>query len=305
VAIISTAAFGLICNWPRTELFFLSLRKAPPSGAASYNHVGVAQEEDVDLSMIPEEYDDFVDLFSKRKVDEPPLHGPYNHKIALIPGSKPLCERVQRVSLAEGEEVGRYVAKNLKKGFICYSQSEYGAPIVFARKKDGTLRICIDYRGLNKLTIKNCYPLPLIGELLDCMLRGKVLSKFDIRDGYNRLRMVPSEEAKTSFCCRQGLFEYTVMPFRLCNAPGTFQHYMNDTFRDFLDKFVVIYLDDFLIFSDNLKEHKKHMQLVLQRMHEVGLYLKASKCEFHKEEVEFLGFIVGKDGIRMDPKKVD
>jgi len=209
------------------------------------------------------------------------------------------------LSLAESEELGTYVAENLKKGFNCHLQSEYRAPIVFARKKDGSLRICIDYPGLNKLTIKNCYPLPLIRGLLDRMSRAKVLSKFDIRDGYNRLRMASSEEAKTAFRCQQGLFEYTVMPFGLCNALGMFQHYMNDTFRDFLDKFLVIYLDNFLVFSDNLKEHKKHVWLVLERMHEAGLYLKVSKCEFHKEEVEFLSFIVGQNGMRMDPKKVD
>ena len=209
------------------------------------------------------------------------------------------------MSPAELAEVSKYVKENLKKGFIRYSQSEYGAPIVFAKKKDGSLHICINYQGLNKLTLKNRYPLPLIGELLDRISRATVLSKFDIHDGYNRLQMASCEEEKTAFCCRYGLFEYTVMPFGLCNALGTFQHYMNDIFRDFLDKSLVIYLDDFLVYSDNLKEHRKHVQLVLERLWEAGLYLKPSKCKFHKEEVEFLGFIVGKNGIRMDPSKVD
>jgi len=109
--------------------------------------------------------------------------------------------------------------------------------------------------------------------------------------------MVPREEEKTAFRCRYGLFEYTVMPFGLCNAPGTFQHYMNDTFCEFLDKFLVIYLDDFLVYSDNLKEHRKYVRQVLERLREAGLYLKPNKCEFHKEEVEFLGFIVGKNGV--------
>src|SRR5271154_172794 len=158
---------------------------------------------------------------------------------------------------------------------------------------------------MNKLTIKNRYPLPLIGELLDRISRATVFSKFDIRDGYNRLRMAEGEEEKTAFRCRYGLFEYTVMPFGLCNAPGTFQHYMNETFREFHDKFLVIYLDDFLVYSDNLKEHKKHVRQVLERMREAGLYLKPSKCQFHAEEVEFLGFIVGKNGVAMDPGKVD
>jgi len=209
------------------------------------------------------------------------------------------------MSPAELAKVSKYVKENLKKGFIRHSQSEYGAPIVFVKKKDGSLRICIDYQGLNKLTLKNRYPLPLIGELLDRISRATVLSKFDIRDGYNRLRMAAGEEEKTAFHYQYVLFEYTVMPFGLCNTPGTFQHYMHDVFRDFLDKFLVIYLDDFLVYSDNLKEHQKHVRLVLERLWEAGLYLKPSKCEFHREEVEFLGFIVGKNGVWMDPTKVE
>jgi len=155
----------------------------------------------------------------------------------------------------------------------------------------------MDYRGLNKITIKNRYPLPLIGELLERISKAKYFTKFDVRDGYNRLRIASGEEWKTAFRCRYGLFEYTVMPFGLCNAPGTFQHYMNDTFRDFLDEFLVVYLDDMLIYSDNLKEHRKHVQKVLERLKEAGLFLKPSKCEFHRQEVEFLGFVIGINGV--------
>ena len=168
----------------------MSLRKAPPGEMALYNYAGAMPKEDVDLSSIPEEYHEFIDLFSKKKADQLPPHGPYDHRIALMPGSKPPCGRVQRLSLAEGEELGMYIVENLKKGFIRHSQSEYGAPIVFTRKKDSTLRTCVDYRGLNKLTIKNHYPLPLIEELLDRMCHELVT------DHRLRARLERSERAE-------------------------------------------------------------------------------------------------------------
>jgi Reverse transcriptase (RNA-dependent DNA polymerase) len=192
------------------------------------------------------------------------------------------------MSPVELEAARKYIEENLRKGFIRHSQSKCSAPIIFAKKGDGTLRLCVDYRGLNKLTIKNRYLIPLIGELLERMNNAKYFTKFDVRDEYNRLLVAPGEEWKTAFRCRYGLFEYTVMPFGLCNAPGTFQHYMNDTFREFLDDFLVVYLDDLLIYSRDLKEHKKHVRKVLEKLREAGLFLKPSKCQFHVQEVEFL-----------------
>ena len=146
------------------------------------------------------------------------------------------------MSPVELETLKTYVDDYLDKGFIRPSQSPCGAPILFVKKADGSLRLCVDYRGLNKITKKNRYPLPLIGEMLDRISRAKIFTKFDVRDGYHRLRMKDGEEWKTAFRCRYGLFEYTAMPFGLCNAPGTFQHYMNDTFRDMLDKFLIVYI---------------------------------------------------------------
>ena len=159
--------------------------------------------------------------------------------------------------------VRTYITENLREGFIRRSQSPCGAPIVFTKKVDRTLRLCVDYRGLNKITIKNRYPLQLIGKLLERISRAKYFTKFDVRDGYNQLRIASGEEWKTVFRCHYGLFEYMVMPFGLCNAPGTFQHYLNDTFRDFLDEFLMVYLDDMLIYSDTLKEHREHVRKVL------------------------------------------
>jgi hypothetical protein len=307
VALIGAAAFASVCNRPGTELYFMSMAEIDAAYLATQEtgNLVTLTEADPDLSSIPPEYHDFADLFSKKEADKLPPHRPYDHTIPVEPGKTPPFGPIYKLSPVELETVRKYIEENLRKGFIRHSQSPCSAPIVFAKKPDGTLRLCVDYRGLNKITIKNRYPLPLIGELMERISKAKYFTKFDVRDGYNRLRVAPGEEWKTAFRCRYGLFEYTVMPFGLCNAPGTFQHYMNDTFRDFLDKFLVVYLDDLLIYSDNLKEHKEHVRKVLERLQEAGLFLKPSKCEFHVQEVEFLGFIIGIEGVKMDPAKVE
>ena len=163
----------------------------------------------------------------------------------------------------------------------------------------------MNYHDLNKLIIKSHYSLSLIEELLDRLSDAKYFTKFDVRDEFNRLRMAPGEEWKTAFRCRYGQYEYIVMPFDLCNTLDTFQHYMNDTFHEFLDEFLVIYLDDLLIYSKTLKEHKQHVRRVLERLRDAGLYLKPSKCVFHAQEVSFLGFIITPESVKMDSTKVE
>ena len=305
VALIGDVAFALVCNQPGTELAFLSISELQNAELSAQDVDTAAKEADVDLSSIPLEYQEFADLFRKEEADKLPPHQPYDHTIPLEQGKTPPFGPIYKCSPGELDTIRKYIHEHLRKGFIRHSQSPCGAPIVFAWKKDRTLCLCIDYRGLNKITIENRYPLPLIGELLERMGNAKFFTKFDVHDGYNQLRMAPGEEWKTVFRCCYGLFEYTVMPFGLCNAPGTFQHYMNDTFLGFLDEFLVVYLDDLLIYSSNLKEHKKHISKVLEKLKEAGLFLKPSKCQFHVQEVEFLGFIIGENGVRMDPAKVD
>ena len=163
----------------------------------------------------------------------------------------------------------------------------------------------MDYRGLNKVTKKNRYSLPLISGLLEQLGRAKIFTKIDLRGAYNLVRIKEGDEWKTAFRTRYGHFEYNVMPFGLTNAPAVFQHMMNDIFREHLDDFVVIYLDDILIFSKNEGEHEKHVRLVLEKLRERGLYAKLEKCLFHQTEMEFLGFIATTDGLKMDPKKVE
>lgn len=151
----------------------------------------------------------------------------------------------------------------MENGFIRPSKSPYGAPVLFVKKKDGSLRMCIDYRALNKITIKNKYPLPRIDELLDRLLGSKVYSKIDLRSGYHQVRIAKGDEHKTAFRTRYGQFEFLVLSFGLTNAPATFMTMMNEIFKEYLDDFIIVYLDDILVFSKNMEDHEKHLEIVL------------------------------------------
>ena len=176
----------------------------------------------------------------------------------------------------------------LEHGFIRPSDYPDGAPVSFAPKKDGGLRFCIDYRWLNKKTVKNRYPLPLLEEMFDRLGHAKVFSKIDLKSGYWQILVRPGDVQKTAFKMRWGLFEYLVMPFGLTNAPAQFMNMMNNLLGDYLDRFVLIFLDDILVYSANVKEHAKHLEKVLQVLRKHRLYTEASKCEIFKHLVEFL-----------------
>ncbi len=300
---IEAAAFAYVCNQSETELYLMTMNEICEMISVSVQETDT-REPETDLSMIPPEYHEFTDLFSKKQADELPSNRPYDHTVPLESEKALPFGSIYKLSPVKLKTVRAYVEENLRKGFIRHSQSSCGAPIVFAKKKDESLRLCVNYRGLNKITVKNRYLLPLIEELLERISKAKYFSKFDVRDRYNRLRMASEEEWKTAFRCQYGLFKYMVMPFGLCNASGTFQHYMNDIFCKFLNEFLVVYLNDLLMYSSTLKEHKEHIRRVLARLQEAGLFLKLSKCEFHTREVEFLGFIIGEHRVRMDPGKV-
>ena len=210
-------------------------------------------------SSFPSKYNDFSDVFEKKNADRLPEHRPYDCPIDLKDGACPPFGPIYGLSEPELKALKIYIEENLAKGFIRHSKSPAGSPILFVKKKDGTLRLCIDYRGLNRVTVRNRYPLPLIPELLDRLRAGRIFSKIDLRGAYNLVRIKPGDEWKTAFRTRYGHFEYMVMPFGLTNAPAVFQHMMNDIFREYLDQFVVIYLDDILIFSQDYIEHTKHV----------------------------------------------
>ena len=192
----------------------------------------------------------------------------------------------------------------LAQGFIRPSASPYGTPILFVPKKDGRWRMCIDYRALNKQTVKDQFPLPRIDSLLERLGHATVFTKLDLTSGYHQIAMEETSIQKTAFHTNFGHFEFLVMPFGLCNAPGTFQRLMNKVFADNLGKFIAVYLDDILIFSQNLEEHWKHLRWALDRLREAKLYGRLHKCEFLKDQVEYLGFEVSPRGVQASPGKV-
>lgn len=253
---------------------------------------------------IPPEYHEFLDVFSKQSANELPPHRPYDLKIELEEGKSPPCGPVYSLSEKEQTALLEYIQENLHKGFIRHSKSPYGAPVLFVKKADGSLRICMDYRGLNKITKKDKYPLPRISDHLDRLRSAKIFTKLDLRSGYNLVRIAPDDVPKTTFRTRYGSYETLVMPFGLTNAPAAFQRFMNDIFSDLLDVYVVCYLDDILIYSSNPKDHQNHVKEVLRRLRKHKLFCKPEKCEFHASSIEFLGFIVKPDGLVMDEKKV-
>jgi hypothetical protein len=253
---------------------------------------------------LPAEYEEYRDVFEKKNVDTLPQHRLYDCGIELQEGAQPPFGPIYSLSQNELIALRVYLDENLAKNFIQHSKSLAGAPILFVKKKDSSLRMCVDYRGLNKVTIKNRYPLPLIPGLLDQLGRAKIHTKIDLRGAYNLVRIKEGDEWKMAFRTRYGHFEYNVMPFGLTNALAIFQHLMNDVFRKFLDDFVVCYLDDILVFSKNEEEHINHVWLVLEKLRTAGLYAKLEKCVFHQPQVEFLGYIIFGEGLSMDPKKI-
>ena len=191
------------------------------------------------------------------------------------------------------------------KGFIRPSLSPWGAPVLLVKKKDGKSGLCVDYRQLNKVTVKNRYPIPWIDDLMDQLRGAAVFSKIDLKSGYHQIREKEADIPKTAFRTRYGHYEYLVMPFGVTNAPAVFMDYMNCVFRPFLDKFVVVFIDDILIYSRNKEEHEGHLRQVLEVLREKELYANGSKCEFWMEEVKFLGHVISSDGIAVDPSKIE
>ncbi|KAL0934971.1 reverse transcriptase domain protein [Colletotrichum truncatum] len=202
------------------------------------------------------------------------------------------------------EALDAYLKENLQKGYIRPSTSPAGYPILFVPKKNGKLRLCVDYRKLNDITIKNCYPLPLISELRDLLHGAQWFTALDLKGAYNLIRMKSGEEWKTAFRTRRGHYEYLVMPFGLTNAPATFQTMINHVLREFLDVFVVVYLDDILIFSKTLEDHKKHVHQVLRKLQDAKLLVEPEKSKFHAKEVEFLGFTIAPGILKMSKDKI-
>nr|GFA57513.1 putative reverse transcriptase domain-containing protein [Tanacetum cinerariifolium] len=225
--------------------------------------------------------------------------------IELIPGAEPISKAPYRMAPIELKELKDQLQELLERGFIRPSVSPWGAPVLFVKKKDGSMRLCIDYQELNKITIRNHYPLPRIDDLFDQLQGAMYFSKMDLRSGYHQLRVKEQDVSKTAFRTRYGHYEFLVMPFGFTNAPTVFMDLMNRIFHEFLDKFVIVFIDDILVFSKSKEEHEDHLRTVLQTLRQEKLYAKFSKCEFWLSSVEFLGHIVLAEGITMDPAKVE
>ncbi|XP_015260318.1 PREDICTED: uncharacterized protein LOC107104748 [Cyprinodon variegatus] len=259
--------------------------------------------EPPDLSSVPSDYHDLAPVFSKVSALSLPPHRPYDCAIDLLPGAPLPSSGLFNISKPERETMEKYI-ESLAAGIIRSSSSPLGAGFFFVGKKDGTLRPCIDYRGLNQITIKNKYPLPLLASAFEPIQWATVFTKLDLRNAYHLLRMREGDEWKTAFKTPLGQFEYLVMPFGLTNAPACFQALVNDVLRDFLNIFVFVYIDDILIYSKNLSDHKKHVRLVLQRRLENKLFVKAEKCEFHQPSVTFLGFVLEGGQVKPSEDKI-
>jgi hypothetical protein len=247
---------------------------------------------------------DFPEVFPDDVKGLPPQRQ-VEFRIDLVPDANPVAKSPYRLAPREMQELSSQLQELSDKGFIRPSSSPWGAPVLFVKKKDGSFRMCIDYRELNKLTIKNRYPLPRIDDLFDQLQGATYFSKIDLRSGYHQLRVLDSDISKTAFRTRYGHFEFMVMPFGLTNAPAVFMDLMNRVCRPYLDKCVIVFIDDILVYSKTKAEHEGHLRSILELLKREQLYAKFSKCEFWLREVQFLGHIISDQGIHVDPGKIE
>lgn len=243
-------------------------------------------------------FQQYGDVITNEKPLSIPDIGTVSHQIHLVPDSKPPARPPYRMSATENKILQDELQQLLTQGAIVPSSSPFSAPVLFVKKKDGSLRLCVDYRLLNQQTIKNRFPLPVIDDLIDSLGGAKFFSKLDLMAGYHQIRIDPQDEFKTAFSTRWGHYQFRVMPFGLTNAPATFKSFMNEILSPYLNKFVVVYLDDILIFSQSLTDHRKHLRMVLDVLRTHRLIAKKSKCELFTKDTTFLGFQLSDRGIR-------
>jgi hypothetical protein len=234
-----------------------------------------------------------------------PPHRPFDHRIELMPGVQPVNLKPYRYSPQQKDEIERQLKEMIAQGIIKPSQSPFASPVLLVKKKDGSWRFCVDYRRLNAVTVKDRYPMPVVDELLDELAGAQFFSKLDLRSGYHQIRMKDTDEPKTAFKTHSGHFEFRVMPFGLTSAPATFQAAMNTLFADIIRKFVLVFVDDVLVYSKTLSDHVQHLKQVFRVLEQNQLFLKRNKCSFAQKSLEYLGHIISANGVATDPAKIE
>ena len=251
--------------------------------------------------IVPQEDWEYKDVFWKEEATElPPHQQGVDLEINLEEGAGLPIKKIYPARAHELEELHFNIELNEKRGWIRESFMDRGSPIMFVKKKDGKLRLCVDYRALNHVTKKDRYPLLLIGEALDQLQDAQYFTKLDIKDTYHNVRRREGDEWKTTFTSKLGTYEYRVMPFRLCNAPATFQRWINRTLHRYIDICCIVYLDDVLIYLPDKQQNEKDVRNILKAIFQSGMKVKPSKCEFHTTETEYLGFIINQERIKVD-----
>lgn len=304
ICLISGSAFSTAARQTGAEVFAISMQEILQQKEKEKNALTAAQDL---RQLVPSEFHEFLDVFSAAKAkDLPPHREKWDHRIQLKDDAQlPRTEPLRRLSPDELTVLKEYLTENLNRAWITPSTAEYASPILFVKKPNGGIRFCVDYRGLNAVTKKNQYPLPLIDETIARVVKAKIYTKFDIIQAFHRIRMATEKDEELStFTCRFGTYKYRVLPFGLSGGPSTYQQFMNDNFLDY-ESFVSCYIDDLIVFSDSIEEHKKHVRLVLSRLREMGIQADILKTEFFTTEVKYLGLIITPQGVKMDPSKVE
>jgi len=304
ISLISRAALRVALKDPDSCFCIIALYNTPDNAPATLV-TSVSKGDDLGKKLVPQDYHDYLVLFSAKEARILPPSRYVDHAIPLVESSKPPFGYMYSMSDSELKEVRKWIDENLSKSFIRTSSSSTASPILFVKKKDASLCLCVDYRALNDITVKDHTPLSRIEETLNQIRGCKYFTRLDLRACFNQIRIKEGDEWKTAFRTHYGLFEFLVMPFGLTNAPATAQRSMNNTLRKYLDIFCVCYIDDILIYSLTLKEHKQQVRKVLQKLKEAVLFIKPEKYEFSVQKTTFLGFIISEEGLEIDPEKVN